>query len=58
MAKAKMKSIITIPTNNKIYGLDEQGNLWVCEPDGKPPKWIYLQTDPELPIPIPAEDKK
>jgi len=62
MAKAKMTSIITIPTTNKIYGLDAAGNLWLFEPDGKPAKWVFVQVDPDLPAsaltvtPITRED--
>jgi len=47
--KVKVNMIITLNSNNKIYGLDDRGGLWVLEPDSVPLTWKFLLDSPEAP---------
>jgi len=49
MPKVKVNMIITLNSNNKIYGLDDRGGLWVLEPDSVPLTWKFLLDSPEAP---------
>jgi hypothetical protein len=54
MAKVKVNMIITLNSNNKIYGLDADGRLWVLEPDSVPLMWKFLLDSPEVPTAPPV----
>jgi hypothetical protein len=43
---AQMIVMVTLNTNNKIYGLDNEGRLWILEPDSIPLKWKLLLLSP------------
>lgn len=46
--KMTIVSIITLNSNNKIYGIDADGGLWVLEPDASVPLWKYLLDSPTV----------
>jgi len=45
------KLISGLPSTSEygLYGLDEFGNLWVLEPEGPAPTWLFVCASPPKP---------